>query len=109
MKYDFYYDYDCDTSIFKTLEPVYFIFKDKQLEVPVGFQSDGCSCPKFALSFCDALCAKYTHIWIIHDYGYTVHYASRKEIDQLLYDMLVEARNEQSQSKDNISLSERIW
>lgn len=42
-------------------------------------------------NFVEPLSGKYIVAFLAHDYGYSIHYAPRKVIDQLLYGMLVEA------------------
>jgi len=71
--------------------PIKFEYKGVGYEVPAGFASDGCSCPRFfwrmlspALDFVTLIPS------VIHDWFYETGLVSRKEADQLYYDMLVE-------------------
>ena len=49
------------------------------------------SVPRGLWLFLEPLSGKYVKAALVHDYGYATHYTSRKVIDQMLYDMLVEA------------------
>lgn len=91
MKINLFYDSKEKSTKFSLLEPVIFTFNEEEMEIPVGFVSDGASVPVGLWNLVEPLSGKYIVAFLAHDYGYSIHYAPRKVIDQLLYDMLVEA------------------
>lgn len=91
MNIDLFYDKEESSTKFKLLEPVIFTFNEEEMKIPVGFVSDGMSVPRGLWNIVEPLSGKYIKAALVHDYGYSIHYAPRKVIDQLLYDMLVEA------------------
>ena len=72
--------------------PLRFTVKGLALDVPEGFESDGCSCPRWLWPlFSPAREARYLEAAICHDYLYATHAVSRKDADKWYRDALREA------------------
>ena len=52
MKVNLFYDFKEKSTKFSLLEPVIFTFNEEEMEIPVGFVSDGASVPRRSLEFC---------------------------------------------------------
>lgn len=90
MKIDLHYNADKEQTFFYLLQKITFEYKEKKYTIPKGFYSDGASVPNFFLHRCRPLDGRYITAFIKHDYGYQIQYAERKQIDQLLYDDLIQ-------------------
>ena len=73
------------------LEPLFITWRDKKLEVPVGFRCDGCSVPEFLWgTVSPKIDPRTIRGATAHDYIYRTHPAgwTRKEADELFYEVI---------------------
>ena len=65
--------------------------------VPVGYESDGGSIPRFAWPWCNPLDGRYIHIFILHDWCY-LNGIDRALADRTLRDLLILAGMRRTQA-----------
>ena len=78
--------------VYELEEAIEFEIEGRTCTVPAGFQSDGCSCPRWLWPvFSPARKEKYLYAAIVHDYLYATHPCSRKAADKWYRDALIDA------------------